>query len=118
MKIRVGFEMLYDFPQPTPMIMVLGTHFTRASDMGVVAADALALVVNLPRRRGCAGVLIAERNVAMNKITDGLHARPARLCILEQLPCDVGQPIGLAITAAKQINECVGRQVFHGMLTG
>ena len=24
MKIRVGFEMLYDFPQPTPMIMVLG----------------------------------------------------------------------------------------------
>src|SRR5438046_4500295 len=33
MKIRVGFEMLYDFPQPTPMIMVLGTHFTRASDI-------------------------------------------------------------------------------------
>ena len=31
MKIRVGFEMLYDLPQPTPMIMVLGTHFTRAS---------------------------------------------------------------------------------------
>jgi hypothetical protein len=33
MKIRVGFEMLYDFPQQTPMIMVLGTHFTRASDV-------------------------------------------------------------------------------------
>src|SRR6202008_4494585 len=33
MKLRVGFEMLYDFPQPTPMIMVLGTHFTRASDV-------------------------------------------------------------------------------------
>ena len=33
MKIRVGFEMLYDFPRPTPMIMVLGTHFTRASDV-------------------------------------------------------------------------------------
>ena len=30
MKIRVGYEMIYDFPQPTPMIMVLGTHFTRA----------------------------------------------------------------------------------------
>jgi len=25
--------MLYDFQQPTPMIMVLGTHFTRASDV-------------------------------------------------------------------------------------
>ena len=33
MKIRVGFEMLYDFPQPTPVIMVLGIHFTRASDV-------------------------------------------------------------------------------------
>src|ERR1700704_4194605 len=33
MKIRVGFEMIYDFPQPTPMIMALGTHFTRASDV-------------------------------------------------------------------------------------
>jgi hypothetical protein len=33
MKIRVGFEMLYEFPQPTPVIMVLGTHFTRASDV-------------------------------------------------------------------------------------
>ena len=25
--------MIYDFPQPTPMIMVLGMHFTRASDV-------------------------------------------------------------------------------------
>ncbi len=33
MKLRVGYEMLYDFPQPTPVIMVLGTHFTRASDV-------------------------------------------------------------------------------------
>jgi hypothetical protein len=33
MKIRVGYELIYDFPQSTPMIMVLGTHFTRASDV-------------------------------------------------------------------------------------
>jgi hypothetical protein len=32
-RIRVGYEMIYDFPQPTPMIMVLGTHFSRASDV-------------------------------------------------------------------------------------
>jgi transglutaminase-like putative cysteine protease len=35
MKIRVGFELVYDFPQPTPVIMVLGTHFSRASDVVV-----------------------------------------------------------------------------------
>jgi len=33
MKIRVGYELVYDFPQPTPMIVVLGTHFSRASDI-------------------------------------------------------------------------------------
>jgi transglutaminase-like putative cysteine protease len=33
MKIRVGYELIYDFPQPTPMIVVLGIHFTRASDV-------------------------------------------------------------------------------------
>ncbi len=32
-KIQVGYELVYDFPQPTPMIMVLGTHFTRAADI-------------------------------------------------------------------------------------
>jgi transglutaminase-like putative cysteine protease len=34
-KIRIGYELLYDFPQPTPLIMVLGTHFSRASDIVV-----------------------------------------------------------------------------------
>ena len=33
MKIRVGYELVYDFPQPTPVVMVLGSHFTRASDV-------------------------------------------------------------------------------------
>ncbi|MBV8191828.1 MAG: transglutaminase family protein [Alphaproteobacteria bacterium] len=33
MKIRVGYELIYDFPQPTPMIMVLGVHYTRAPDI-------------------------------------------------------------------------------------
>src|SRR5438132_11491990 len=46
MKIRVGFEMLYDFPQPTPMIMVLGTHFTRASD--IIVPDHLTTNPSVP----------------------------------------------------------------------
>ena len=33
MKIRVGYELVYDFPQSTPIVMVLGIHFTRASDI-------------------------------------------------------------------------------------
>ncbi|MET4764453.1 transglutaminase-like putative cysteine protease [Bradyrhizobium ottawaense] len=53
MKIRVGYEMIYDFPQPTPMIMVLGVHFSRASD--VIVPDYLTTtpsVAIVPYRDG------------------------------------------------------------------
>ena len=33
MQIRVGFEMVYDCPQPTPMIFNVNVHFTRVSDL-------------------------------------------------------------------------------------
>jgi transglutaminase-like putative cysteine protease len=33
MQIRVGFEIVYDCPQPTPMILTLNVHFTRISDL-------------------------------------------------------------------------------------
>ncbi len=33
MKIRVGYELIYDCPQPTPMILTLNIHYTRASDI-------------------------------------------------------------------------------------
>src|SRR5438034_8614692 len=46
MKLRVGYEIVYDFPQPTPMIMVLGTHFTRASD--IIVPDHLTISPAVP----------------------------------------------------------------------
>ena len=46
MKICVGYELIYDFPQPTPVIMVLGTHFTRASD--VIEPDYLTTSPSVP----------------------------------------------------------------------
>ncbi|HPY24783.1 MAG TPA: transglutaminase family protein [Mycobacterium sp.] len=33
MRINVGFEMIFDCPQPTPMIFNLNVHFTRVSDL-------------------------------------------------------------------------------------
>lgn len=33
MQIRVGYELTYQFPQPTAVILVLNVHFTRASDL-------------------------------------------------------------------------------------
>ncbi len=37
MQIRVGYELVYECPQPTPMILTLNVHFTRVSD--VLIAD-------------------------------------------------------------------------------
>jgi transglutaminase-like putative cysteine protease len=33
MQIRVGYEFCYTFPQPTPMILTLNVHYSRASDL-------------------------------------------------------------------------------------
>lgn len=35
MQIRVGYELVYDCPQPTPMLLMLNVHYTRVSDMVV-----------------------------------------------------------------------------------
>ena len=35
MKLRVGYELRYQFPQPTPAILVLNVHFTRVSDLAM-----------------------------------------------------------------------------------
>ena len=46
MQIRVGCELVYECPQPTPMILMLNIHFTRASD--IVRPDHLVTVPSLP----------------------------------------------------------------------
>jgi len=33
MQIRLGYELIYTFPQPTPMILALSIHYSRASDI-------------------------------------------------------------------------------------
>jgi transglutaminase-like putative cysteine protease len=35
MKLRVGYEMGYEFAQPTPVILMLNVHFTRVSDLAM-----------------------------------------------------------------------------------
>ena len=46
MRINVGFEMIYDCPQPTPMIFNLNVHFTRASDL--IGRDNLTFDPSVP----------------------------------------------------------------------
>ena len=46
MQIRVGYELIYDCPQPTPMILTLNIHFTRVSD--IVVPDHLVTSPPIP----------------------------------------------------------------------
>jgi len=46
MKIRFGYELVYDCEQPTPMILTLNVHFTRVSDL--VVPDHLITTPSIP----------------------------------------------------------------------
>ena len=48
-KIRIGYELVYTFPQPTPLIAVLGAHDTRAGD--TIVSDQLATDPAVPIQR-------------------------------------------------------------------
>ena len=46
MKIRVGYELVFECPQPTAMLLMLNIHYTRASD--ILAPDHLKTSPPLP----------------------------------------------------------------------
>jgi transglutaminase-like putative cysteine protease len=48
MQIRFGYELVYDCPQPTPMVLMLTVHHTRAADL--VAPDRLTADPSVPIR--------------------------------------------------------------------
>ena len=35
MRLRLGYELQYEFPQPTPIILTLNVHFSRVSDLAM-----------------------------------------------------------------------------------
>ena len=70
MKFRTGFEIIYQFPQPTPVILVVNVHESRASD--IIVRDRL----------------VADPPLAINSYRDGfgnkchrLLAPAGRLCL-------------------------------------
>jgi transglutaminase-like putative cysteine protease len=46
MRIRVGYELVYDCPQPTPMVLMLTIHHTRAHD--IVVPDRMIVEPSVP----------------------------------------------------------------------
>lgn len=48
MQLRVGYELIYDFPKPTPMMLTLNIHHTRAGD--IVVPDRLLAEPSVPAK--------------------------------------------------------------------
>src|ERR1700693_2322273 len=46
MQLRTGYELIYSFPQPTPIILVVNIHDSRASD--IVVPNQLTAEPSLP----------------------------------------------------------------------
>jgi transglutaminase-like putative cysteine protease len=46
MQLRVGYELIYDCPQPTPMMLMLNIHHSRAND--IVVPDVLTTNPSVP----------------------------------------------------------------------
>jgi transglutaminase-like putative cysteine protease len=46
LQIRVGYELIYDCPQPTPMILTVNIHYTRISD--IVVPDHPVITPSIP----------------------------------------------------------------------
>ena len=95
MKLRVGFEMNYEFPQPTPMIVVLGTHFTRASD--VVVPDFLTTTPSVP--------ITPYRDLFGNWCSRIVAPAGAMRLFADGIVRDSGQPDTVAMSAPQHAVE-------------
>ena len=91
MKIHVGYELIYNCPQPTPMILVLNVHYSRASD--IVTSDYLTTDPSLP--------ITAYRDVFGNWCSR-IVAPIGRIRLMSSAVVrDTGEP-DLVVTAAQQ----------------
>ncbi len=82
----------------------------RDGKMGEVAANALPVLQGLVRGLGGIGVLIAEGDVVVNEVADGLDQRPAFRHFPEFRPGKFRQSVGVAVAAAEEINQRLDRQ--------
>ena len=77
----------------------------RNRQVRIVTAHAAALVVGLQCGARGSRMRVAELDVLVHEVADGLHARPAGRPGAEPLPGDLGQAVGLAIAAAQQVDQ-------------
>jgi transglutaminase-like putative cysteine protease len=106
MQLRAGFELIYSFPQPTPIILVVNVHESRTSDM--VAPDQLITEPVLP--------ITGYRDGFGNQCNRVL-APPGRLRLTTDFVIrDSGQPDKMALTAGQDSVEALPSEILVFLL--
>jgi transglutaminase-like putative cysteine protease len=89
MKIRIGYELVYECPQPTPMIFTLSVHYSRVSD--VIVPDHLIADPPVP--------ITAYRDSFGNWCSRIVAPRGQVRLSTDALVRDAGQPDAVAVAA-------------------
>jgi transglutaminase-like putative cysteine protease len=102
MKLRVGYELVYECPQPTPMLLMLNTHFSFAPQM--LVADVLKVDPPVPisQYRDGFGNLCSRLVAPKGQITLSTSA------MLEVSPeAEIPSPSGEQHPVEELPNECL-----------
>ena len=86
--------------------------------MGEVTALAPPFRKRIERRHGRAGMGVAELDVIVHEIADGLNQRPALRDLAKRRPGEFRQAVGFAVTASEEVDERVNRQSLERALRG
>jgi transglutaminase-like putative cysteine protease len=92
MRIKLGYELVYSMPQPTPMILTLNVHYSRASDL--VQPDLTRFSPSVPAQ--------SYRDGFGNWCTRIVAPAGQIVITADAIVNDTGQPDGVPI-AARQI---------------
>src|SRR3984893_12489835 len=84
--------------------------------MRVVSADASPLSERNPRRLRWASVRVAERDVMMHIVANGLNSLCATGRHREERPRQSREPVGLAVSTAEEKLKALLGEILHRML--
>jgi transglutaminase-like putative cysteine protease len=106
MKLRVGYEMQYEFPRPTPAILMLNIHFTRVSDLQF--PDHIVITPATP---------ISGYRDGFGNWCSRIVAPPGQVCITaDSIISDSGQPDPTALGATQVSVEALPEEALVFLL--
>jgi transglutaminase-like putative cysteine protease len=106
LQLRVGFELIYSFPQPTPIILLVNIHDLRTSD--IVVPDRLVIEPRIPLTSYCD----AFGNWRKRGLAPTGRLRLSTDCVIR----DNGQPDEMVFTAGQDSVENLPEEIMVFLL--